>query len=265
MDQKRSVKKYFDSLSLDYQKVYQFDKDDPIRTYIFNERKRIVLSLIDQQSGRLLDIGCGPKVITEELLEKDFLIYNIDVSPAMIERARGALTDHKQKDKACFKVCDIEQLNFEDSYFDVVLCIGVIEYLKDYHKAIAIITRILKKGGIAIISMPNKWSVFNLIDDLLIGTAFRIMPDLFNNPKSIRKYKIEMKRFVPARFVRELEKYGLMKIAMKFHGYRLASFRRIFPKFWILLSNAFKKLESFLPTPFLAIDCVIKFKKEADD
>lgn len=265
MDQKRSVKKYFDSLSLDYQKAYEYDKSDPIRTYIFNERKKIVLSLIDQQSGRLLDIGCGPKVITEELLEKDFLVYNIDVSPAMIERATGALGDHKQKDKACFKVCDIEQLDFEDSYFDVVLCIGVIEYLRDYHKAIAIISKILKKDGIAIISMPNKRSIFNLIDDLLIGMALRIMPNLFNKHKSIRRHKIEMKRFVPSRFVRELKRYGLVKVAMKFHGYRLASFRRIFPKFWIFLSNAFKKSESFLPTPFLAIDCVIKFKKEADD
>ncbi len=74
MNQKGNIKKYFDEISLDYQKAYEYDKDNPIRTYIFNERKKIVLSLIDHNGGRLLDIGCGPGVMTSELLKKGFYV-----------------------------------------------------------------------------------------------------------------------------------------------------------------------------------------------
>ncbi len=264
MHQKEVVKKYFDNQSLDYQKAYERDEGDPIRTHIFNERKRIVLGLIDRQGGRLLDIGCGPGVMTKELLDKGFLVYNTDISPSMIERARQALNGHERKDRVFFKVCDIEHLDFEDSYFDVVLCIGVIEYLQDYHGAIEIISRILKKGGMAIISVPNRWSILNIMDNLLVGMAFRLNPEAFNGHKSIRRHRIETRRFIPSRFAGELERYGLSKVSMKFHGYRLASLRRFFPRFWIFLCNSLIKIDAFSLAPFSANDCVIKLRKEAD-
>jgi len=262
--QKEAVKKYFDDLSLDYQKAYERDRDDPVRTYIFNQRKNTVLNLIGGQTGRLLDIGCGPGVMTKELLKKNFLIYNTDISPSMVERARRDLNGHENKDRVFFKVCDIESLDFNDSYFDVVLCIGVIEYLQDYHKAMAVISRVLKKGGTAIISVPNALSAFNIIDDFLIGMAFRVIPKMFNKAKSIRQHKMKTRKFIPRKFMREIKKYGLSEVSVKFHGYRLASLRRFFPKFWIYLSDALKRVSPFLLAQFLANDCVVKFRKEKD-
>jgi ubiquinone/menaquinone biosynthesis C-methylase UbiE len=262
--QKEAVKKYFDDLSLDYQKAYERDKDDPVRTYIFNQRKNIVLDLIDRQSGRLLDIGCGPGIMTKELLKKNFLIYNTDVSPSMIERARGALRGHEHKDRVFFKVGDVESLDFDGSYFDVVLCIGVIEYLQDYHKAMRVISKVLKKGGTAIISLPNRLSAFNIIDDFLISVAFKVIPKMFNKTKNIRQHKMKTRKFIPGKFIREIQKYGLSKVSVKFHGYRSASLRNFFPKFWIYSSDIFKKVSPFLVAQFLANDCVIKFRKEKD-
>lgn len=264
MGQKEGVKKYFDNLSSDYQKAYQCDNNDPVRTHIFNERKKIVLELIGRENGRLLDIGCGPGVMTKELLKKNFLIYNTDISPSMIERARRDLNGHRHKDRVFFKVCDIEHLDFENSYFDVVLCVGVIEYLQDYHDAITIISKILKNGGTAIISLPNRWSLFNIIDSLLASIVFRVNPKAFNSRKSIRQRRIATKRFAPLVFAQELKRYGLSKVTMKFHGYRLAAFRRFFPKFWIFLSRILNRVNLFLLACFLANDCVIKFKKDAE-
>ena len=261
-NQKNNVKNYFDRLSLDYQKAYDHDKGDPVRTYIFNKRKEIVLSLIDQERARLLDIGCGPGVMTKELLRKNFIIYNTDISPAMIERATKDLGDHAYKNNVFFKVADIEHLDFEDSYFDVILCIGVIEYLNDYHKAIEIITKILKPGGTVIISIPNGRSMLNAIDDFLSTAAFKINPKLFNGAKSTRQNKVERRAFVSSGFVRELKKYGLSKTDIKFHGYRLATLRRFFPGLWISLSGILNRLNPTILAYFLANDCILKFKKE---
>lgn len=261
MGQSELVKEYFDSLSSDYQNAYELDKNDPIRTYIFNERKKIVLDLIGQQKGRLIDIGCGPGVMTKELLKKDFSVYNIDISPLMIERAKQGLSAHKYKNRVFFEVSNIEDMNFKDSYFDVVLCIGVIEYLGDRHSAMVKISKILKKGGTIIISFPNKSSVLNILDSVLRNTIFRIAPKKFDVHKSIKRQGIEIKSFAPFKFAHDLEQYGFSKIDIKFHGYRLAIFKRVFPKFWIFVSKILGGLNLLFLAPILANDCVIKLKK----
>lgn len=261
MNQKEAVKKYFDTVSSDYEKAYECGSDDPLRTHIFNERKKIVLDFIDRTGGRALDVGCGPAVMTKALLEKKFIVYHSDISGAMIEKAKAAFGGQEFKGRVFFETSDAEHLDFEDSFFDVVVCIGVIEYLADYHKAIATIAKILKKGGSVIISIPNKGSILNGIDDLLGTIAFTLLPKSFDSQKSIRCSGFKTKRCAPSQFIKDLERYGLVKEAVKFHGYRLVSLRRFFPALWIFLSNALAKIDSFLPVSLLANNCVIKFRK----
>lgn len=264
MDQREAVKKYFDDSAGDYQQAYELDKRDPVRTYIFNERKKIVLDLIDTAGGRLLDTGCGPGVMTEELLEKEFLVYNSDVSYSMIEMAKEAVNKLEHRNRVHFSVCDIENLDFSESFFDVVLCIGVVEYLDDYHKAIEKISKMLKKGGIVIVSLPNKYSFFNKIDDLLTSIAFGIFPQLFDRKKSMVRKGIKTKRFSPSGFAKELEKYGLTKVTIKFHIYCLASLRRIIPNFLIFLSKVLLKLNLPFFRAVAANNSIIKFRKDGD-
>ena len=264
MNQRESVRRYFDDISKGYQEAYEGDKDDPTRTHIFNERKKIVLSLIKKQrGGRLLDIGCGPGIMTKEVLKDGFAVYNTDISDSMIERAKESLAGYGYEDKVYFKVCDVEHMDFDDSYFDVVLCIGLLEYLGDCTKALAIISRTLKPGGRAVISIPNRCSLLNKIDALLARIVFRANPGAFEGRESIRQHEFKTRKFAPLKFVREMEKYGLHREAMRLHGYRLASLRKIFPKLWIFLSMALNRINLFWPAYFLANDCVIEFRKDA--
>lgn len=57
------------------------------------------------------------------------------------------------KDKNVIKA-DINRLPFADSTFDAVLCLEVFEYLKTPEKAALEINRVLKKGGILVLSTP---------------------------------------------------------------------------------------------------------------
>jgi ubiquinone/menaquinone biosynthesis C-methylase UbiE len=50
---------------------------------------------------------------------------------------------------------DIQQMNFESSKFDLILCNHVIEHVKDDSKALQEISRILKPSGKAIITIPG--------------------------------------------------------------------------------------------------------------
>lgn len=52
---------------------------------------------------------------------------------------------------------NIQELSFDDSFFDLILSNHVLEHVHDDRKAIREISRILKSDGIAIITIPGNW------------------------------------------------------------------------------------------------------------
>ena len=146
--------------SFEEQAPAYLDRYDPKTTagHSFSVRKQRVLEIIDERgAGRVLDIGCGPGVIVQELLDRGFDYHGVDIAERMIEQCRRRFP---QVDSSRFSVGRIQSLQFPDNFFDLVLCIGVIEYLEDDDQAIREMRRVLKTGGAAIISMPNRSAPF---------------------------------------------------------------------------------------------------------
>ncbi|MFL2983044.1 MAG: class I SAM-dependent methyltransferase [Candidatus Neomarinimicrobiota bacterium] len=52
---------------------------------------------------------------------------------------------------------DIQQLSFSNETFDYIFINHVLEHVKDDEKAIAELSRILNKDGVAIITIPGDW------------------------------------------------------------------------------------------------------------
>jgi ubiquinone/menaquinone biosynthesis C-methylase UbiE len=78
-----------------------------------------------------------------------------------------------------------EHLAFKDDLFDIVLLIEVLEHVKDDRKALEEIHRVLKPGGLAILTAPNKLFPFEThgisIGPRIIGTrglGFPLLPYL---------------------------------------------------------------------------------------
>lgn len=57
-------------------------------------------------------------------------------------------------------VSDLRQVAYGDEFFDDIYSMGTIEHFKGYRQALEEIYRVLKKGGKAIIGVPNKWNPF---------------------------------------------------------------------------------------------------------
>ena len=95
--------------------------------------------------GKLLDIGCG-----EKPLEDMFAPY--------VTEHIGL--DHQDSFHSKDNV-DIfgsaYEIPKENEYFDTVLCTAVLEHLEEPDKAIAEANRVLKRGGIAIYTVPLFW------------------------------------------------------------------------------------------------------------
>ena len=150
-----SVIEHFDKLSVtrDWSRLYASADG---RTYHFHVRRTRVLALLPDKLGRVLDIGCGPGVMTEVVLERGGIFDGLDLSPEMLREGNekfGHLPG------VHFAEGNVEALDAVDNSYDQVICMAVIEYLKSPDRALAEIARVLKPGGIAIITVPKRWHV----------------------------------------------------------------------------------------------------------
>ncbi|MFH1752628.1 MAG: methyltransferase domain-containing protein [Candidatus Omnitrophota bacterium] len=122
-------------------------------------RERVIELLKGLEGGKALDVGCGPGVMVDYLTGKGFDFYGIDISENMIAQCRERFG---RVESARFSVGKVESLEFPDSFFDVVTCMGVTEYIDDDRSALREMARVLKPGGHAIITLPNKMSPYRL-------------------------------------------------------------------------------------------------------
>lgn len=148
---------------LEYQECYTHI------SHFFKTRLRRVSELLaDIESGKILDAGCGPAMICNTFRDKPIDYYGVDISEDMIRVCTDTFRDVP---RFKFSVGVIEDLNFPDSYFDAVLCLGVFEYIIDGAAAVREIARVLKPKGTVIVSMHNKMSPYRIWQSYVYGKA----------------------------------------------------------------------------------------------
>jgi ubiquinone/menaquinone biosynthesis C-methylase UbiE len=154
------VKAYYEKEAHDYTEEF-YEKRNSYPTLIY--RQNYILKMIREiklpKASKILDIGCGPGELLLELKNEFEFMVGVDIAQEMINIAYGKLENISTKNKILFEVGDIENLRFDDHSFDVIICSGVIEYLKDDEAWLKEIIRTLKPGGYLIINVTNKYSI----------------------------------------------------------------------------------------------------------
>ena len=117
-----------------------------------NTEKPIVKKFLGGKEGKLLDLGCGTgrNFIYSPGLEW----YCVDFSEEMLKHA--SINAGEKKVEAEFFHAETHDLDFEDNFFDYVLCYSVLHCIDKPEKreqTLREIYRILKRGGKALISV----------------------------------------------------------------------------------------------------------------
>jgi len=149
MIRNQAIVEHFDKYR-DWSKLY--DSADG-RNYHFHVRRNRVLELLPAQLGRVLDVGCGPGVMTEAVLDRGGTFDGVDLSPEMISEAKDKFGNLPN---VSFAVGNIEAIDASDNSYDQLICMAVIEYLNTPELALVEMARVLKPGGIAIITVPKR-------------------------------------------------------------------------------------------------------------
>lgn len=118
------------------------------------------LGFAPDRTERGLDFGCGAGRLTRALGAHLEQVDGVDIAASMIELANDRNTD---AERVRFHLNEAADLSlFEDSSFDVVLSIIVLQHIPNDLKSsyLAEFVRVLRPGGVAIFTVPSHadWS-----------------------------------------------------------------------------------------------------------
>ena len=110
-----------------------------------------------QPNARILDVGYGNGDMLKRLDEKlDAVFYGIDISEDMKVLATKANARAVATDKMMLSVGSVDEMPYEDSFFDCIYTINTVYFWQDADKAMSEIVRTLKVGGRFICAFYSK-------------------------------------------------------------------------------------------------------------
>jgi len=119
---------------------------------LFPRMEKLLKKIQINRTSKILDVGCGRGDIALYMAKNAGEVIGIDYSKDGIDLANSIKKTFLQDifKKVNFQVMNVKKLSFPDNYFDVVICIDVLEHLYKEEAEIALseIKRVLKKNGL---------------------------------------------------------------------------------------------------------------------
>jgi SAM-dependent methyltransferase len=126
---------------------------NPLTTgFFYREKMRAIHRIApDRPFTDILEVGGGQSGLTA-LLYPHSRVVNIDIDPTFADAAPNLRKNVE------FVVGDATNLPFDDSTFDALTMFDLIEHVEDDRKAIEEARRVLRPGGVLMISTPHtRW------------------------------------------------------------------------------------------------------------
>jgi len=264
VQQKDKVRDTFDARSSSWQAGYS--ESDNFRNYNFLVRRRCVLEMLlsDKSAGRFLDAGCGSGDYLPALLERNLDVWCMDAAGGMVrkvrERFQGVSALHISEG-------DVEKMDYPDEFFDGVLCAGVLEYLSDDDRALSEIGRVLKKGGAAVLTVPNKLSPFMMLDVSVYWTL-RFLGSVLERLGIFRIFlgrerlnrTSQHNHYVPSSFNSKLGEHGLRVVDFSYCSFGSFAVSQSIP-FSVAFSKFFERFRRNRVLGLLGLNYIVKVVK----
>ncbi|MBN1594221.1 MAG: class I SAM-dependent methyltransferase [Candidatus Coatesbacteria bacterium] len=132
----------------DYLKTFHDYRD--VFEQIFNERLEAVSRL--KGCGRILEVGCAHGLLLDHFRKHGWDTYGVELSPPSARYAKEELGLYVQN-------LPLEEADYPDDHFDVILMLDVIEHFPDHKTALSVIRRVLKPDGFIVVQVP--WELYH--------------------------------------------------------------------------------------------------------
>jgi len=153
-----------DGVSLQPIDYYDCDKlglpaDRPVLQREYKAMNIIRRQMPRNKQASILDVGCGDGSFLQQLdktLRRPYEYHGVDYSKYQVEKAQALPYE--------FRRCNLEEgIPYDDASFDLAYSGEVIEHIYDPDYMLEECRRVLKPGGLLIISSPNLQSWYNRV------------------------------------------------------------------------------------------------------
>lgn len=148
-----------------------------------NRILKIVMAYISDGKGRVLDVGCGPGILSQ-LISQYCQTVAVDIrKPFLLGKRKGSNLD--------FVCADAKALPFVEKSFGTILCTSMLEHLPELEPVLMSLKEALGAEGILVVGYPVETWLFKLLWRFLSPDDFRLIDQtqtLFVNPHT---HKVE--------------------------------------------------------------------------
>lgn len=132
-----------------------YDRWAPIYDLVFGNvfaaGRREAIVVAEQIGGRILEVGVGTGISLPHY-SADNLIHGVDISAAMLEKAKERVERLGLANVAEIVQMDAEALRYADNSFDVVVAQYLITSVPDPERALDELVRVVRPGGEIVIT-----------------------------------------------------------------------------------------------------------------
>ncbi len=177
-------------------------------------REKLIMKMIKSvlPAGKIIDVGCGTGSLLLQLIHSGYAVYGTDLSEECIRLTENRIKKLAPGVNAVIKKCNAESIDFPDGHFDGLIAAEILEHVVDDTQAVKEFYRLLKPGGIALITVPANQKLWDISDDMA-GHKRRYSRDdlikLFNS----RLFSIEKIVFMGFPLMRLYHRYVFLKWA----------------------------------------------------
>ncbi|MEM0989060.1 MAG: bifunctional 2-polyprenyl-6-hydroxyphenol methylase/3-demethylubiquinol 3-O-methyltransferase UbiG [Pseudomonadota bacterium] len=146
--------------------------------------------LVDWHDKDVLDLGCAGGFMAEALVERGARVTGIDPAEQAINAARAHAAGNGMEIR--YDVGVGEALPYADDSFDVVVCVDVLEHVRDLNDVMKEAARVLRPGGMFLFDTINRNPLASFV---VVTVAERIIgllprgthdPQMFIRPSELR-------------------------------------------------------------------------------
>ena len=188
--------------------------------YELKRRKEIVFDFVSKISIKpdhtALDLGCGAGQYLLGLADIGFKCTGADISEDMLQITSSKLEKASLQNTKLL-CADCYDVPLPSNSFDLIICIGVLEYLDKESSALAEINRLVKYDGNVIVTFPNFYKLRNLLNPYYY--VIRIWTYMFGKKPIVPKSDNVKNKDVKINFGKStVTRYSLIKVKQIIEG-----------------------------------------------
>jgi 2-polyprenyl-3-methyl-5-hydroxy-6-metoxy-1,4-benzoquinol methylase len=238
IDKKKSVD-YWNNVAKDWKKM-AYNTDKPALIFPSSQiRQEIVVKEIKKhmnKNAKILDMGCADGSLVIELIKNGYTnVKGIDNSQNMITEAKIQLRKTGYGFNNIFEVADADGYKTKEK-FDIVIAMGLIEYVKNADSFAKLVCDLLKKDGVAYIESKNKlFNVFSANEFTIKSCLTTLIPEILEvaylSPNKLEDVIKEIKHSYDIEFPKQKGKRRYKKYPFELPQYTSKELLKIFEKY----------------------------------